>query len=178
MKFNFVSIPRCSSQSIHNAFRTEKYMNHKGISLFEDSSLPSFAVIREPADRIRSWYVWHRMHKKLHDWYPETFEQWCIDGFITHWTPKDCKQMGITNALKQKDYITADGVIMVDCLIDYRKLNKGLRLFAAKQGTKLGTILKMGRTEKIPISDTVKILIMSEFQEDIELYERVKCQEL
>lgn len=174
MNFNFVSIPRCASQSIHNAFRTQKYMNHKAIGLFPNQSLFSFAVIRDPADRIRSWWAWHKNHKQFQEWYLESFEEWCQRGFKTHWTPDKCKEMGITNALKQKDYVTINGEIKVDMLIPYPKLKEKIKKVASIVGVKQHNLLQIGVSRKIPIEPKITKLIMDNFKEDYELYEGIK----
>lgn len=174
MNFNFVSIPRCASQSIHNAFRTEKFMNHKSISLFPDQTLFSFAVIRDPVDRVRSWWSWHRAHKKLEEWYPESFEEWCKDGFVTHWTEGDCMLMGITHALRQIDYISIDGKIAVNYLLDYSRLEKQIIGIGRKLGFQPRKLLRMGNAEKFPVAPKIQNLIKETFPEDFALYRKVR----
>lgn len=180
MRFNFVSIPRCASQTIHSSFRTQKFMNHKSIKLFPEPNLFSFAVIREPVDRLRSWFSWHK-HKypKQKDGsmkvYQTTMLEWAEAGFPTHWTENECVIMGLTDPLSQRDYIIDNNnEIAVDYLIDYVKLNQGLKYVCKQLKMKVPVFHNMGSSARWRVDNEIIKLAKEKYKDDFELYKSLK----
>jgi len=175
MNFNFVSIPRNASQSIHAAFRTQKFMNHKNIGLFPDQSLFSFAVIREPVDRLRSWFIWHKHKYPVQSKngnmtvYQLPFIEWAEAGFPTHWDG-ECETLGIEHALCQNEYITVNGKIAVNCLINYDQLQTGIINVCKILKMKPPKLRRYGKAFTVPIPDKVIALAKEKYPDDFELY--------
>lgn len=173
MNFNFVSIPRCASQSIHNALRYKKYLNHQAISKFPNQDYFSFAVIREPVDRIRSWYSQHRLHKDLKE-YQIPYKQWIDEGMPIHWSKEQCHGLGINTPLSQYDFISINGKIAVDKLLDYSKLAEEFVNLSKIIGNKQENLVCMGRSKKFGATEHITQIIKEKFPKDFELYEKVK----
>jgi len=170
IKINFVSIPRSASQSIHAALETDKYMNHKSISLFPENGLPAFAIIREPVDHAMSWYAHHKSRKKLAHLYEETLEQWCINGFNTHWSPEECNTMGINHALNQFDYISEGGSVVVEHLLRYEHLENDFFNLCAEYDIQPRELRTTSVSANLEIPDCMEELLKKSFPKNFELY--------
>lgn len=122
---NFVSIPRCASNSIHHALHTNNVDNHFSIRKTKDERW-SFAVIRDPLERLISWWKYHQSDIYIPfggEIYQRPFKDWARSGCPHHWTVDDLKNCQITNPLRQFDFVCdTDGNIMVDKLINFDDL--------------------------------------------------------
>lgn len=171
-RVNFISIPRSASQSIHNAFKTEKFMNHKSIKVFPDRSLPSFAIIRHPVDFAMSWYSFHKSKRKLTHLYDDSLEDWCKNGFFTHWKPEECEPMGITHALNQFDYVSnEEGDLEVQHLVRYEHLISDMAALCYVYDIKLPPIHSCSISKDLEIPDCMEPLLREMFPQNFELYE-------
>ena len=115
----FVSVPRCASKSIlvmlalggerdeDSAEKTEQitiYENHQRLSVLEArydlADKYNFAFVRNPYDRLASWYQFHR---NIEPYRPLTFAQWIREGCPTHWIIQNrtkWKQEGLSPLLQ------------------------------------------------------------------------------
>jgi len=119
MNWAFISIPKTGTNSIHRALNTNKKDNHKAVKLIEADF--TFAFIRHPLDRLVSWYHGHRESNPSLTQYHVSFREWLLTG-THHWTPNVCKGFGIENPLNQWEFIEVDGVIKVDYLGSFERL--------------------------------------------------------
>ena len=131
----FVSKPRCASTSIFNylyewddSINGSKPLYHV-ISKDMKRLLPnwnntfSFGIVRNPYELCKSWYFHHKFTEKIpqkvKDFYPDTFEEWVNNDFITHWeTVHNWK----TNPLKQKQWVYDGDKLIVDKIIKIEKI--------------------------------------------------------
>ena len=180
MKFNFVSIPRCASQTIHEIFKVGNELNHSAITKFPDRSLFSFAVIRNPVDHARSWFSFHK-HKNVHlseykpfECYRCNFKEWVKKGFKTHWTKDDCKNHGVTHPVKQWDYVTENDKVVVDYLIKYDRLSFELFRIGKKIGITDYVLRVTSNSPKFEVEDKERQAILEFFNKDEELYRKLK----
>ena len=96
-----VSVPKCASHSIREmlalgenrdddaeapAEREIIYENHQRLAVLERkydlAGKYVFAFVRNPYDRLSSWY---QFHSNMEPYSSSTFEQWIKDGCLTHW---------------------------------------------------------------------------------------------
>jgi hypothetical protein len=115
----FVSVPKCASKSIldmlalgeerdeDSAEKTERfviYENHQRLSVLEarydlrDKYI--FAFVRNPYDRLASWYQYHL---NMEPYRSLSFEAWIRQGCPTHWVVQnrtDWRQEGLSPLLQ------------------------------------------------------------------------------
>uniref|UniRef100_A0A6C0F6B1 Glycosyltransferase family 92 protein n=1 Tax=viral metagenome TaxID=1070528 RepID=A0A6C0F6B1_9ZZZZ len=100
-KFIFISIPKNASQSIHKMFniRLKDTSNIADIGIFDNHCRSvilkhrysdynerfKFCFVRNPWERLISWFENHKNHFKLPLYKKHTFESWVIAGFPHHW---------------------------------------------------------------------------------------------
>lgn len=101
VKFAFISIPKNASQSIFDMFdiKLKDYSNVSDTGIFDNhcraavlkkryndyTSRFTFCFVRNPFQRIISWYEYHKNCLKLPFYKRFTFEQWIKAGFPHHW---------------------------------------------------------------------------------------------
>jgi uncharacterized protein (UPF0335 family) len=101
----FVSIPKCASKTILEMFKLginrdkhsiEKtpqfiiYENHQRLNVLENKyNLENkyiFTFVRNPYDRIKSWYYYHKTYEpRLEPYRSKSLNEWIQDGCKTHW---------------------------------------------------------------------------------------------
>ena len=142
MKFNFISIPRNGSQTIHGILGTNKYLNHYAWNRYENTDLPAFAFIREPLERLYSWYHFHK-HKYFKNPLVNTeiyfgdFNLWAKRGFPTHWSDSACNDLGIQNPLSQYDFIKPRERQKSVELFQFERLYEGLNEIGSRFGIQI-----------------------------------------
>jgi hypothetical protein len=96
-----ISVPKCASHSIREMLRLGEnrdedsqeptechviYENHQRLAVLESkydlAGKYVFAFVRNPYDRLASWYEFHR---DLEPYRSYSFEQWLLRGCPTHW---------------------------------------------------------------------------------------------
>jgi hypothetical protein len=179
--YNFISIPRCASQTIHAALGTNKKNNHMAYSKLRSPNPFSFAVIRDPVERLQSWFWFHKKkyanQPKVVEHYKEfTFERWVAAGMSHHWDYNACKSLGIKNPLSQYDFVrTEDEEIGPNKLVDFKRFE--LQINSMK--SVIGGPFKFRHTglshrPKQHIDKETVFIIRETFPMDFELYEIVR----
>ena len=98
-KFIFIHIPKCGGISVENALGWEG-ARHNTMQYYKKQNpnidlnhYYKFTFVRNPWDRLVSWYFYHVNHIDSRNvcWYRNfNFQEWCKRGFMTHWnTMKD-----------------------------------------------------------------------------------------
>ena len=141
MKFNFISIPRNGSQTIHAALGTNKYLNHYSWKKYEDDGIFSFAFIREPIERLYSWYHFHKTKYYKNplvntEIYYGDFNSWANRGFKTHWSGQACDDLGVQTPLSQYGFIEPRDDQKGLELFSFNKINETLPGLAKRFGIK------------------------------------------
>lgn len=119
-----VSVPKCASHSIREMLALGEnrdddaevpaeheviYENHQRLAVLERkydlTGKYVFAFVRNPYDRLSSWY---RFHADMEPYVSRTFEQWIQDGCPTHWTVQNETTWteGGLSPLRQCDFLT------------------------------------------------------------------------
>ena len=101
----FISIPKCASKTILSMFQlgqnrtnhySEKseqciiYEDHQRLKILEKkfdlNNIYTFAFVRHPYSRIKSWYYYH---KKIKPYNKQSLDEWIRNGCQTHWELAD-----------------------------------------------------------------------------------------
>lgn len=131
MIYQFVSIPKNASMSIHSIMTPNALPNnHKAAHKFEDKS-HLFAVIRHPFDRLVSWYEYHKHNQNKYPYKALSFKRWVLMGCPVHWSDGLCKSLGVTSPLRQSEFITDPntGEILTEHLLRYTYLQSDFKRF-------------------------------------------------
>lgn len=181
LPFNFISIPRCASQSIHAALDTKKFNNHFAWHIAPQYHLYTFAVLREPIDRLKSWFFFHKNkyegNRDVHKFYAGDFDRWVKNGFPHHWSRGACKSAGISSPLSQFDFIQSGNYKTLGPikLLRFEHIEKDINSIAVRlQRTKI-QLRRSGQSHKPSIEVSPKALTKIEdvFFKDIKLYAAV-----
>ena len=167
--FTYISIPKTASRAIHQALGDGKKNNHLAVTQLspEDRAKPTFAVLRNPLDRLVSWWAGHSQqgrdrHNPL---YQVPFAEWARAGFPHHWP----EQFGITNPLHQHQFVEENGVVVVDHLLPYDNLYASfLHLTGLKIMRRVGA--SRHNNWKTYYTDELTELAESMFARDLELH--------
>lgn len=179
-QINFVSIPRTGSNAIRELIphKNESKENHTSIRLTSDERF-SFAVIRNPIQRLVSWWKYHSelRYDPTGEIYGDNFESWVMRGCPHHWSPEFCESRGIKNPLNQWEYVCDwDGNIAVDRLLNYDELQKQFTEMMYKF-TNVTTlrVLNMSHSGKTPnITKLAKESINEQFRYDFHIYNQLQ----
>lgn len=178
MIVNFVSIPRTGTNSIYKLLGgVDAETNHKSIRLTKDERF-SFAVIREPLNRLMSWWKYHSNvnYDPTGEIYGSTFNEWVERDCPHHWTDEFCIDRGITNPLHQWEFICDSNYdrIMVDKLIDFKNLNIEFAIALKPYLTDLQLPHINHAPEKpVSINGQLRKKIQTTFHKDFEIYEKI-----
>jgi len=117
----FISIPATGSRSIHLALGDRKRNNHLAVSKLpaEDRAKEMFAVLREPKDRLVSWWAGHGQRGGGIPLYKIAFRDWVMKGCPHHWAEG---QFGVANPLHQHQFIEEEGKVVVQHLLRFEHL--------------------------------------------------------
>jgi len=168
-QFTFISIPKTASRAIHQALGDGKKYNHLAVTRLppEARALPTFAVLRNPYDRLVSWWAGHRQQgrDRHNPIYQVSFAEWVHAGFPHHWP----EQFGVTNPLHQHQFIEENGVVVVDHLLPYENLYAALFHLTGRKLTR-----RVGASRhnhwKTYYTDELTKLVEAKFSRDIELH--------
>lgn len=99
----FISIPKCASKTILEMFELGKnrdwdalygenhfimYENHQRLKVLEElydlSNMYIFTFVRNPYDRIKSWFYYHKNIKNLNFYKHKSLNEWISGGCKTH----------------------------------------------------------------------------------------------
>ena len=99
----FISIPKVASTSIRKALGITRN-NHKSSHKVKEGGF-RFCFVRNPYDRLVSWYEWHRKNEPQWAQYQMSFKDWIIDGCPHHWDFILCDSQGISSPLNQWEFV-------------------------------------------------------------------------
>ena len=130
-KIIFISKPRCGSTSIFNFLyswddkikgtkplyhtKAKNFINVVGKDFFYKKD--SFGIVRDPKDLLSSWFHHHKYGKKISNkvknFYPESFDSWVMNGYVTHWQNKWERKLKINNPLFQHKWLCKNKKFLV-----------------------------------------------------------------
>lgn len=131
LKLGYVHIPKTGGTSICRALKVLD--SHDPIWLRkkdENRILKWAATIRNPWDRLRSWFYYYEIHRKRC-----TFEEWILTGCQTEWRHLPAPEARI---LYQEDWIEIDGKRNVDYLMRFEDFDDQFALLCLWLGLKPG----------------------------------------
>ena len=172
---NFVAIPRCASNSIQKALDGTVNPHHDSIRKTKDERF-SFAVIRNPLDRLMSWWRYHQgiqYDESIRSIYERPFKDWAMIGCPHHWSFDDLIRHQITNPLKQYDFVCDPfGNVKVDQLIKFDDIeeNGGFKLEPHNQFIQLEQLNASNPTKHAGLDRACVKKIHSQFELDYKLY--------
>lgn len=187
VNFSYISIPKTASRSILNWLKLEEkniaVNNHKSIYNIEETDF-SFSFIREPIDRLKSWFYFHNYLYNLYSEsnrryeandlfiYNTTFNNWCLNGFKHHWTEGMLISSGITNPLNQFEFVCKDGIVDIDFLGNFDKLHNQLIIVSKIIEIPFSGLSKINTSNKqnIELSTEMESEIKQKFYKDFILY--------
>jgi len=88
----YIHIPKCAGKSIRDYFKlspvggihADLNIHKKKIASYDDYF--KFTIVRNPWDRLVSWYLYHRKFTNTAARYGGCFKAWVKAGCKTHWT--------------------------------------------------------------------------------------------
>lgn len=180
LDFNFVSIPRTGSQSVYKVLGITRELNHHSITRFKNKHF-SFAFLREPTERLYSWYYFHRTKWDAHkeaplSVYNQQFEDWIKKGCPTHWSKEAISAMGLIDPMNQYEYISDHDRIAVDCLGDFKRLQQDFNVIMLRIGKKQTDLehTSFSKANKRTFNEETMHIIKSRYKTDFELYENIR----
>ena len=142
-RFVFVSIPKNASQSIFSAFgiRLKDHSAPDDVGIFDNHCRCSvlrhrypdfdtrykFAFVRNPWDRLVSWFEYHKKFVPLYTKY--TFDSWVRNGFPHHWGLQNGTRYKRErrSPLDQYEFVCDDtGKLLVDFVGKYETIESDL----------------------------------------------------
>lgn len=183
-RFTFVHIPRTAGNSIVRALGI-KYDSHE-TAMQRRSQLKNqwdtyfnFTIIRNPWDRILSWYLFCKQLRKItakeRALYAMPFEEWITNGMHTHWETSNVKFNG-KNPLTLHEYILDKNEIIVDFIGRFERLHQDFSTICKKIGIPLKHLPHIYKTRQATddyrnyYNTTTKNIIAKIFEKDIELF--------
>lgn len=90
----FIHIPKCGGWGIWNLFKPlssftdqhatiETYIKNKGLEFLEKHKV--FTIVRNPFDRMVSWFFYHKRTDTNNIYIEHTFIEWVKNGCRNHW---------------------------------------------------------------------------------------------
>jgi hypothetical protein len=190
LPFIFVSIPKNASQSVHKTFgiklhdhSSPKEMavcdNHcRGVVLkqrYKDFNRRfKFCIVRNPHERTKSWYVYHKNILKLEPYTKMEFNTWVLAGCPHHWKIQngtDYVKSGLS-PLSQHIFVYENDTLLVDYVCKFETLSDDFSHVCSKINYNLKEILKINASN----DDTVKYTtpafehVRKLFAKDFELF--------
>jgi|TARA_B110000858_G_scaffold16512_2_gene16691 hypothetical protein len=197
----FVSIPKCASKSILKEFKMGVcrdldsldsdnliiFENHQRLKILEErynlDDLFVFAFVRNPYDRVKSWFSYHTgpYYDNL------TLEEWVNNGCITHFTVQNktnWKKEGLSpllqynfidTAKKKVDFVGKMENYENDMKIITEKLNsickeRGIKHEFTFHNVKCNTNTNNKNKKNLEMSNEIKEKIYNLFKKDFEYF--------
>ena len=195
----FISIPKCATKTIlrmfalgrnrDNHYKEESnqhviYENHQRLKILEkrfdlDKKFV-FTFVRNPYDRIKSWYNYH---KTTEPYKSQTLNEWIQNGCPTHWKVQNQTNWRKENLSPLLQYNFVDGKTKVDfigkienfeedCKLIIIKLNKLFEVYGLEKRISYKTLQANRSTDqtKEQITDENKELIYTMFRQDFDYF--------
>ena len=200
----FISIPKCASKTILQMFelgnnrsqhfdeKTQQciiYENHQRLKVLEGifnlDNIYTFTFVRNPYDRIKSWYYYH---KHIEQYKNSTLNEWIKNGCKTHWEVQNktnwtkenlspLLQYNFIDGNKKLNYIGKIENFEKDCKIIISQLNQILEDNSYPKKLKYNYV-KVNTSDKRNnddnITDENKDLIYDMFKKDFEFFQYEK----
>jgi hypothetical protein len=191
----FISIPKCASKTILQMFelgnnrddhyedRTQKYIiyeNHQRLKILENkfnlNNVYTFAFVRHPYERIKSWYFYHKRTKEC----SVSLNEWIKNGCKTHWVTQNktnwedeelspLLQYNFIDGNKKLDYIGRMENFENDCKNIISELNSLLEKNNLSKRIKYSNIkINKSNWGNQDITDENKELIYKMFKKDFD----------
>ena len=129
----FISIPKTGTISVrqslglnarYNHMPAKKIMNKIGSEKW--NSCYSFTFVRNPYDRLVSWYFFHRDTQNIDLYKQYNFKQWLFEGCPNHWTQKTGAET--LKPLSLHDYLLdEEDNLMVDFVGRVENINRDFK---------------------------------------------------
>lgn len=150
--------------------------NHQSIYIQKKADF-SFSFFREPESRLWSWFHFHKKlpNKLCSKVYSMNFDEWVKIGYPIHWTSEGCQDLGIKNPLNQHEFVARNGIIDVDVLFDFDKIQIELKYLSEKLNKEIKEV-RIG-SSNVPITNINKIVkekIKKDFEKDYKIYNSLK----
>jgi len=129
---------------------------------------PAWAVIREPADRLISWWNYHKTLKVIGDIYQPNFIDWVNRGYPHHWE-WELDYCGIKNPLNQYEFVEISGELSA-YLVAYDNIG----IYMKQLGVK--SIPRIGQTMHFQLPGTIRKKINNDFKKDYKYYVLAKSR--
>jgi hypothetical protein len=175
---NFIAIPRTATNSINELIYGERNAHHRSIRLTKDDRF-SFAVIRNPLQRLMSWWKYHSntIYDPTGEIYGLSFRDWVHNGMQHHWTDGFCEYCGISSPLNQWEFVCDEyGNIMVDRLLNFDNLQQDfdIALQPYLLSTKLPHVNMSNPNKTVSLSATTTNIIFEAFKNDLMIYNNLQ----
>jgi hypothetical protein len=175
--YTFTHIPKCGGNSVKKILGDSKWPHFttckiKGIVGDEEfSNAFNFTVVRNPWDRLVSWYFYNKEHEPYKS---ISFKDWIIKGCPHHLHNDDHLKQFPDNPVSQIDWITnKKGDIMVDYIIKLETINDDFKVVSDKIGLNLSEFPNLNKSEHKNYKeyyDKETITLVSEmFKKEIEI---------
>lgn len=185
--YNYISIPKTGTQSVLSVLKDGKTENHIGINgMNVNQDLFTFAFIREPIERLRSWFYWHKNNynaehipehiKQQVAIYKTTFEDWVTKGLPTHWTLGEMRQRGVESPIFQYQFVLNNNWLPKHCFIGmFESMNTQINTVMDILGKPHIALPRMGDSQKQhnDLSAETRGMLVEYLKKDYKLYNEV-----
>lgn len=190
LPFIFVSIPKNASQSIHKTFgiKLHDHSSSHEMAICDNHCRASvlktrykdfnrrfkFCIVRNPHDRTKSWYIYHRNILKLEPYTKMEFNTWVLAGCPHHWKIQngtDYVKLDIS-PLEQHIFVYENDKILVDYVAKFENIGDDFAHVCEKINYNIKDILKVNSSKDDEINYTTAAYehVYKLFQKDFELF--------
>ena len=175
-KILFIHIPKCAGVSIEKFFGW-KGLRHETLQTYSDehsnvllNSCFKFTIVRNPWDRMVSWYFKH----KDNIYEPKTkdgFNEWIKGGMPNHWKNVDKTDWSNKDALSCVDFLFNDNNIDIDYIGRVENLNEDMRYICDKANIEYKELPHINKSNHKPYreyyTEETKNIIKDRFERDL-----------